>query len=169
MQQLNQRGFTLLETLVVVVLFAIGAAIAIPSIMQMGKNSSVRSDVRQLKDQIERARLLAIERNQNVVIVFNQDGDALTNDYVIFEDRNENDVYNDSGANPDVLIISETLESDIDATGLSNNSEPKDHLCWNTRGTPDSLGAVPERIKVSSNGRSFDVVITMMGSVRIDD
>lgn len=169
MPQLNYKGFTLLETLIVIVIFAIGAAIAIPSIVEMGKRGSVRSDVRQLKDQIARARLLAIERNQNVVVVFNQDGDATTNDYIIFEDRNNNDIYNDSGANPDVLITGETLQADINATGLSNNTEAKDHLVWNTRGTPDSFGAGTQRVIVSSNGRSFDIAVTMMGSVRIDE
>jgi prepilin-type N-terminal cleavage/methylation domain-containing protein len=166
MRQLNNKGFTLIEVLIVVAIFAIGAAIAIPNIMDMGKSSGVKSDARKLKDQIARARMTAIERNQSIVIVFNQDGDVTTNDYIIFEDRNDNDIYNNA---TDIIVIEDTLQANVDSTGLSSNTEPKDYLGWDTKGLPASFGVGTQTITVSSYGRSFDVVVSMMGGARIDD
>ena len=68
MQLPNNKGFTLIEILIVIAIFAIGAAIAIPSIMDMGSRDQVKTEARQFKDQLARARATAIEQNSPVTI-----------------------------------------------------------------------------------------------------
>lgn len=73
LQQYNDKGFTLLEIIIVIAVFAIGAAIAMPAIMQMGKRDEVKSTARQIKDEMARAKVNAIENNSPVAVTVNAD------------------------------------------------------------------------------------------------
>lgn len=77
MQRLNNKGFTLTELIIVMVIFIIGSAIALPGIMDMGRRDQVKAEARMLKDQLARARATAIEQNSPVAITLT------TNNYTV--------------------------------------------------------------------------------------
>jgi prepilin-type N-terminal cleavage/methylation domain-containing protein len=70
----NQAGFTLLETLVVLLLFGIVAAIAIPAIGAGLRQTSMNSAVRNLTAEIRSARYAAVAKNRTLILRFNCPG-----------------------------------------------------------------------------------------------
>ena len=70
MRTTNNSGFTLIELLIVVAIFAVGSAIALPSLMDMGRRDQVKTEARQIKDQMARARAQAIELNTTINVSF---------------------------------------------------------------------------------------------------
>ncbi|MBD1399405.1 GspH/FimT family pseudopilin [Pelobacter sp. M08fum] len=66
----NQRGFTLIEIIIAMAIFAILAAIAVPNFNVWRQNSQLRSDVRLILGALQQARVEAITRNQPVTITF---------------------------------------------------------------------------------------------------
>lgn len=71
MKRFSNEGFTLIETLVVVVILAIGLAVAIPAFMEMGRSNSVKAEARSLKNLLARTRMDAVEGNQSLTATIN--------------------------------------------------------------------------------------------------
>nr|WP_320049079.1 GspH/FimT family pseudopilin [uncultured Desulfuromonas sp.] len=105
MPQPDQRGFTILELVVVIAIIAVAAAVALPKLMDIGKSNQVKSATRQIKDQLALARGEAIRQNNPVVVAFDSkkitvDGkdipleiDNLTAKHKTGVDADDNDVY----------------------------------------------------------------------------
>ncbi|PLX95963.1 MAG: hypothetical protein C0620_03310 [Desulfuromonas sp.] len=66
----NARGFSLLEVIIVIALFAILGAVALPNLLEMGRKDQVKTEARLLKDQLANARATAIENNKTIPVVF---------------------------------------------------------------------------------------------------
>lgn len=147
MYSANNKGFTLLEVLIVVVIFAIGAAIAIPSIMDMGRRDQVKSEARQLKDQLARARAQAIEQNAPVLVQF----DLGTSTYTI-------------GGTTVSLDGAE-----LTASTLPADAGGKINVNWNNRGYPLDSAANPANgsITVAGEKSSFLITISPAGGLSI--
>ena len=162
----NSKGFTLVEVLIVVAIFAIGAAIAIPNIMDMGKRSSVRSAARQLKDQMAKARFIAIEQNKPVLIAFNPFVNGECNGYQIVQDTN-GDSEIDAGESKTTVSLS---GASITANNLTTNTAGVQIIQWDTRGLPrQKNGAFTAgTISFSGAGSQIDVVLSSAGNIRIN-
>lgn len=149
----NGKGFTLLETLIVVAIFAIGAAIAIPAIIQMGKRDEVKSAARQIKDEIARAKISAIENNASVTVTVNADN------YIVGGRTIAPD-------NTSFSITDEDGNSLKDADGNDTNS-----FDWDTRGRTANLDSPTTiHITVSAAGvnRAFTLVISPVGGLHLN-
>jgi type IV fimbrial biogenesis protein FimT len=62
-----QRGFTMIELLITIVIVAILAAIAFPSFQSLLANAQIRTAAQALHDGLQLARVEAIRRNERVV------------------------------------------------------------------------------------------------------
>lgn len=166
MSQVDSRGFTLIEVLIVVAIFAIGAAIAIPSLRDMGRRSSVKLAARQLKDQMVKARLAAIELNMPVIVVFDPIVGGKSRGYRIVQDAN-GDCEVDAGEQTTRIDIS---NADITANNLSPNTAGNPIVQWSPRGLPLQKNGAFAAGTVTFSGASIqqDVILSPAGNIRID-
>jgi prepilin-type N-terminal cleavage/methylation domain-containing protein len=70
----RSRGFTLVETLVVMVLVAAMALIAIPWFVKIGQRNQLKSAAFEVQTTLLAARMKAVKRNQPVSVVINSLG-----------------------------------------------------------------------------------------------
>ncbi len=68
---MSQRGFTLIETMVVIGILTITVAVAIPNYIQWSSNRALKSDILNLRSDLQIARMAAISNNQPVSLQFN--------------------------------------------------------------------------------------------------
>lgn len=66
----SQRGFTLIEMLVVIAIVGLLAAITVPALNSMKRSDAMVAATRQMLDDLGRARQLAISRHTTVYMVF---------------------------------------------------------------------------------------------------
>jgi prepilin-type N-terminal cleavage/methylation domain-containing protein len=78
---INSKGLSLLEIIVVVAIFAILAAIAVPSLIAQRNNANLKDAVSMIRGDFEMARSRAIRENAYVAIMINTDG------YTVFIDN----------------------------------------------------------------------------------
>lgn len=148
MRASDNTGFTLIELLMVIAIFAIGSAIALPNLMEMGRQDQVKTEARQLKDQMARARAQAIEENNPVVITF------AANNYTI--------------GGTIINLTHSTIGSGI--TDSSDN--PLAAFQWDQRGYPTSVGGTigdlnQIEINITNTTKSLDILVSTSGNISI--
>lgn len=66
----NHRGFSLLELVIILLVIAILSAVSIPAIMEWMPNTRFRGAYLELVTHLQLAKMEAIKRNANVVVLF---------------------------------------------------------------------------------------------------
>lgn len=81
---MKNKGFSLIELIVVISIFGIMIAIGTPSIIKYLSNSKIRSISTEIKESIEKAKLEAIKRNNTISIqLFGSNGNANKKNHII--------------------------------------------------------------------------------------
>jgi Tfp pilus assembly protein FimT len=132
--------------------------------MDMGRRGELKTDARQLKDNLARARMEAIRRNQIVTVLFDLNG----NDYTVFEDKDNNGTYDNDGSgdtDQDILVTTISTDSTIDATDLF--AAAPYYMSWGQKGQPTSFNVGLKTIEVSANGVTYKIIVSMVGSIQV--
>jgi hypothetical protein len=117
--------------------------------MDMGRRDQVKTEARQLKDQLARARAQAIEQNTPIVVAFT------ANNYTI-----------------DGTITN--LSHTVIGSGITDSDDnPLATFQWHPRGYPTSVeGAIGDlnqiEINVSNALKSLDVLVSTSGNISIN-
>jgi len=161
----NNKGFTLIEVLIVIAIFAIGAAIAIPSIMDMGRRDQVKAEARQLKDQLAKARVAALELNTPMVVVFDKIVAGVSNGYQIVQDAN-GDCEADAGESATRITLS---KSSITTNDFSQNDAGNPMVQWDARGYPKRKDGTlaSGTVSIDGAGTQYNVVLSLAGNISI--
>lgn len=150
----NNKGFTLLELLVVIAMIAIVGSIAMVSSGDMLANSRLKSDARQLRSEIMKAKLMAVNTNSEVEINITKKDTSSNGKLEVKRDT-------DGNGNKDLV---EEIKLD---KGSANEIEDDLSFEFNSRGRPDITGS-SETFDIKNNkGKSFTIEISLTGRVEI--
>lgn len=152
----RNKGFTLLELMIVIALIGIMAGVMAPSFMQWRDRSKVKGDAGNLRAAFGMAKLRALKHNTNVVVTF---PDATS--FQVFIDNNNNGA-RDPGED---IIADRTLTPGVTIT---TNTFTGNDMAFNPRGAangPNSTGTIT---MTSSGGERYSVVVSSFGRVRME-
>ena len=152
----RNKGFTVLELMIVMAIFGLLAAVMTPSFLEWRDRTKVSGDATQLRAAFESAKLRAIKHNTNVVVTFPD-----TTSYQAFIDTNDNAVRD---ADED-LIFDRTLSPGVTITV---NTFVGNDMAFNSRGMangPNSTGTIT---MTSPGGERYSVVVSSFGRVRME-
>jgi type IV fimbrial biogenesis protein FimT len=144
----NSRGFSLIEVIIAIAVFAILAAIAVPNLMGWLPKRQLQRSAIDMQASINLAKMIAIKENSDVVIAF----DPANENYLAFIDTDE-DGSQDAGER---TIRSQEMSPGID---LNSTTIPGHKLTFNGRGLADNSGDIILRNKRGDN-RTINITIT---------
>jgi prepilin-type N-terminal cleavage/methylation domain-containing protein len=152
---MNNKGFTLAEVLVTIGILGIMAAISIPSYFSWLPKHKLKTSVRQIYDDLNLAKMLAVKNNTNAVVKFS----TLNNSYSIFLDTKVANFSLDAGE-PEIRKGA-TLEKDVNIyqTTLTSNS-----CAFNNRALAVNTGQI---YMTSPSGLYMGVDLNAAGNISI--
>ena len=148
----GKSGFTLIEMMIVIAVFAIVAAIAIPAFMSLLPGMRLNGAARQIMGDLMAARMDAVKQDNAVRVFFNSPG---TNQYQILDD-DDNDGISDTG---EAITTKNIRDNYHDVTFTSTNNP-----IFQPRGTATSLPT----ITLQNSDGTKTVTVSITGRVRIN-
>jgi type IV fimbrial biogenesis protein FimT len=160
----NKSGFTLVELLMVIALITVVAAIAVPNIISWLPDYRLKAAANDLFSNFQKAKLTAVKRNTNCVVIVNSTG------YTVFMD-DDTDFVQDGGE--DVIVQITWADYKSVSVNLGNitfdNSTGQPTIGFRPNGIPvDNGGGIANGTAQidNTNGKSRSVIISQAGSIR---
>lgn len=140
----KQQGFTIIELLVAVAIFAILAGIGVPSFVDYMANSRLTASTNELVAAMQYTRSESIRRNARVAICPSTDGascsgaNAWEAGWIIYTDANNN-------AMPDMPADIIRVQSALDGQlTISGNGSIDSYISFTGRGAPQTMGGATQ-------------------------
>jgi type IV fimbrial biogenesis protein FimT len=112
----NQKGFTIMELIVVVGVIAIVSGILIPVYFSMKPTIRINGAARQIQGDFMWAKMRAVSENNDYVIVFGSAGSDLSNDTYYIYDDNDSD-YSTNGTETGELVKTVVISDEYKDVG----------------------------------------------------
>lgn len=166
-QKSRNAGFTLVEIMIVVAIISVLSALAYPSLSTLFPRYKTKSAARELRNYLQTAKLEAINRNTDCLIVFTQ---ASGTDPGSCMGCISSDGTCTVGVND---IIFKVDFNDFNWVTLSNVTFTGNKFVFNARGIPKTTtgGMAAGRAVIQNTaetGYSFDVIVASSGRIRIE-
>lgn len=142
--RMNEKGFSLIETIVVLAILAIGLTIAVPNFMAMGRSNSIKAEARELKNLLAKTRMDAVRRNLALTATINNAG--VGNNCTVSE------------------TVSGTSISTTSFNGVQLASSPDPlAIVWDTKG----MTTTNCTISLIGAEATYQVIVSLAGNIRI--
>ena len=125
MKKANNRGFTILELMVVIAIIAIMAALAVPNYLSWLPDRRLATGALDVLQGLQKSRSEAIKSNRNVIVTFNPGAES----FRAFMDADASGAQN--GSEPTIINRSMPAGIDLVSTGFTANS-----VTFDSRGIP---------------------------------
>ena len=171
----SNRGFTLLELMVIIAIIAIALAIGSPYLKDMQRRQQLNSEAQKILQNLNQARSEAGKRNSQVAMTFRQPVSGTTYSYVVYIDGNRNFEYDAGEATLAEIQLEKGISFDTskgggDGIAILDNDDGLPSLAWNSRGQPringNAFGA-GDIYLTDSDGLTRTLSISSAGRVRI--
>lgn len=161
------EGFTLIETMMVLILMGIILAIGMPSFLNLIEKMSTESEAKTLIEGLRTARLIAIEERQPVVVCPSANGTSCSTDwndgFLVYRDDNDNHTLN----NGEEVFFSHLFK---DSVQVKTGSGQNQRFFYNENGwAVGSAESILVCARTGSNENSFRVVVNRAGRIRVED
>ncbi|MCI0412805.1 GspH/FimT family pseudopilin [bacterium] len=147
---LLERGFSLLEALLIIGLIAIIAAVSLPAFYNTFQKYRVQSAARQVEMNLRFARLAAVKKKTMHQVLFRNTSGSPPNTYVMMMDSDKNGAFDE-----DIEIV-KNIDTSL-PEGLTILSGGINSVTYNARGAATLAGGTTVRIRGTEDTYRIDV------------